>query len=106
MNWFAGLANEISSLSLDDHTVTGRKIQHCVRALEDVEQFDVIDTNLSIKAFLKDTRDLLFQMVRAVNIKSEVRACVHLSLLTPLKFAPLPSHLPPPLLPLVFFFVV
>ncbi|GMH56588.1 hypothetical protein TrST_g9055 [Triparma strigata] len=74
MTWFSGMANEINSLSIEDSqaTVTGRKIQHCVQALEDVEQFDVIDTNLSIKAFLKDTRDLLYQMVRAVNIKTSV----------------------------------
>ncbi len=74
IKWFTGMANEIDSLSIEDEhaTVTGRKIQHCVRALEDVEQFDVIDTNLSIKAFLKETRDELFQMVRACNIKTEV----------------------------------
>ena len=72
--WFTGMGHEIDSLSMDDEhaTVTGRKIQHCVQALEDVEQFDVIDTNLAIKAFLKETRDELFQMVKACNIKTEV----------------------------------
>jgi WASH complex subunit strumpellin len=72
--WFNGMANEIDSLSMEDEhaTVTGRKIQHCVQALEDVEQFDVIDTNLAIKAFLKETREELYQMVRACNIKTEV----------------------------------
>lgn len=74
IEWFAGMANEVESLSYEEEhaTITGRKIQHCIKALEDVEQFDVIDTNMQIKAFLKDTRDLLIQMVRAVNIKSEV----------------------------------
>ena len=68
------MANEVGSLSYDEEhaTITGRKIQHCIKALEDVEQFDVIDTSLQIKAFLKDTRVLLVQMIRAVNIKSEV----------------------------------
>jgi WASH complex subunit strumpellin len=72
--WFLGMGSEINSLSMEDEhaTVTGRKIQHCVQALEDVEQFDVIDTNLAIKAFLKETREELFQMVRACNIKTEV----------------------------------
>jgi hypothetical protein len=36
----------------------GRKIQTLVGALEEVEQFEQVDTNLQIKAFLADTREL------------------------------------------------
>lgn len=74
MKWFAGLAEQVRSLNLDeDHaTSTGRKIQGLISALEDVEQFEAVDTNLQIKTFLNETRDIFRQMIRTVNIKSEV----------------------------------
>ena len=52
-------------------TVLGRKIEKTIRALEDVEQFEQVDTDAQIKQFLSDTRDLLRQMIRVVNIRRE-----------------------------------
>jgi len=74
MKWFAGLSQTVSDLTFDgEHaTATGRKIQGLVNALEDVEQFEVIDTNVQIKSFLHEIRDIFKQMIRTVNIKSEI----------------------------------
>ena len=74
MNWFAGLAEKVKNLNQEgDHaTSTGRKIQTLILALEDVEQFEAVDTNLQIKSFLNEARDIFRQMIRTVNIKSEV----------------------------------
>ena len=47
-------------------TVMGRKILKTISALEEVEQFEQIDTDIQIKAFLSDTRELLNQMIRIV----------------------------------------
>jgi WASH complex subunit strumpellin len=74
MNWFAGLAGQVSGLNLEeDHaTATGRKIQGLIAALEDVEQFEAVDTNIQIKSFLNEARDIFRMMIRTVNIKNEV----------------------------------
>lgn len=48
-------------------TVMGRKILKTISALEEVEQFEQIDTDIQIKAFLSDTRELLNQMIRIVR---------------------------------------
>ena len=74
MKWFSGLGDKVRSLNLEeDHaTSTGRKIQGIIAALEDVEQFEAVDTNLQIKSFLNEVRDILRQMIRTVNIKNEI----------------------------------
>jgi WASH complex subunit strumpellin len=74
MNWFSGLAVQVQSLDLEeDHaTSTGRRIQGLIAALEDVEQFESIDTNMQIKSFLHETRDIFRQMIRTVNVKEEL----------------------------------
>ena len=36
-----------------------------------VEQFDQIDTDMQIKQFLEDTRELLRQMIRVVNVQRQ-----------------------------------
>ena len=60
MNWFAGLAAQVRSLAIeeDQSTSTGRRIQGLIAALEDVEQFESIDTNDQIKTFLMEARDI------------------------------------------------
>ena len=74
MNWFAGLSSQTRSLDLEeDHaTSTGRRIQGLIVALEDVEQYESIDTNIQIKAFLSDVRTIFRQMIRTVNVKDEL----------------------------------
>ena len=74
MKWFSGLGEKVRALNLEeDHaTSTGRKIQGIIAALEDVEQFEAVDTNLQIKSFLNEVRDILRQMIRTVNIKNEI----------------------------------
>jgi WASH complex subunit strumpellin len=74
MKWFSSLATEVSSLNLvDSHaTATGRKIKSIMKALEDVEQFEAVDTNIQIKTFLQDAREIFRTMIRTVNIQNEI----------------------------------
>ena len=74
MKWFEALAREVEALDdAEAHaTMMGRKIATLVSALEEVEQFEQVDTNMQIKAFLADTRDFLHQMVRVVNIQHTI----------------------------------
>ena len=74
IRWFAGLADQVRSLDLEEEhaTATGRKIQGMIAALEDVEQFEAVDTNLQIKSYLNEAREIFRQMIRTVNIKHEL----------------------------------
>jgi WASH complex subunit strumpellin len=74
IRWFAGLAEQVRGLDLEEEhaTATGRKIQGIIAALEDVEQFEAVDTNLQIKSYLNEARDIFRQMIRTVNIKHEL----------------------------------
>lgn len=74
MKWFSSLAEEVKSLNLvDSHaTATGRKIKTIMKALEDVEQFEAVDTNIQIKTFLNDAREIFRTMIRTVNIRNEI----------------------------------
>ena len=53
IEWFGNMAGEIGDLAYEsgDHfTVTGRKIQLCVQALEEVEQYDLVDRDVQVKS--------------------------------------------------------
>jgi WASH complex subunit strumpellin len=76
MAWFEQMAAQIKALDYQNATLAGRKIQQLTTALEEVEQFDQIDTSLQIKQFLADSRMLLTQMVRAVNVRDEVMTVI------------------------------
>ena len=74
VQWFAGLASQVRALNIEEGsaTATGRRIQGIIAALEDVEQFEAVDTNLQIKSYLNEVRDLFRQMIRTVNIKNSL----------------------------------
>jgi WASH complex subunit strumpellin len=71
--YFSTLAENAKSLNMetDHNTATGRKIQSIIRALEDVEQFEAMDTNVQIKTYLGEIREILRSMIRTVNINDE-----------------------------------
>jgi len=75
IDWFSSMANEVHDLSYDrgtHFTVIGRRIQHCVQALEEVELYDMVDRDVQVKSFLKEARDLLLQMARAVGVNEDI----------------------------------
>ena len=72
--WFKNLAEEVRSLDSAESraTSTGRKIKGIINALQDVEQFEVIDNNIHLKSFLGEIREMLTRMIRTVNIKNHI----------------------------------
>jgi len=72
VEWFAKIKMEVESLEYSNPTMIGRRIQKVIRALEEVEQYNEIDTSLQIKQFLSDSRQLLLQMVRVVNLQESL----------------------------------
>ncbi|GLD95032.1 hypothetical protein PINS_up003657 [Pythium insidiosum] len=76
MSWFKDLADKVNSLDYIDHVKAGRRIKRLIEALGHVEQFDQIDTNLQVKAYLEESREFLTEMVRTVRIRDEVMAII------------------------------
>lgn len=70
--WFADIGKQIVSLSLDEPAVAGRKIIQLMQALEEVQEFHQLSSNMQVSQFLADTRKYLHQMVRGINIKETV----------------------------------
>lgn len=72
MKWFKDIAQKIDSLDYSDYVLAGRKISQLIQALEQVEEFHQIESSVQVRQFLIDTRGLLNQMLRIVNIKEEI----------------------------------
>ncbi|PIK50593.1 putative WASH complex subunit strumpellin-like [Apostichopus japonicus] len=70
--WFKEMSQQITSLNYDDSTAAGRKIVQLIQALEEVQEFHQLESNLQVRQFLAETRKFLHQMIRTINIKEEV----------------------------------
>ncbi|KEG11891.1 WASH complex subunit strumpellin [Trypanosoma grayi] len=70
--WFAEISERIKGLEYADSIVASRKIQKLMKALESVQEFHQIDSNLQVVQFVQDTRFLLRQMIRYINIENKV----------------------------------
>ncbi|XP_074640557.1 WASH complex subunit 5-like isoform X2 [Tubulanus polymorphus] len=70
--WFGDMNKQIDSLAYDDSTSVGRKIVQLIQALEGVQEFHQLDSNMQVMQFLLDTRKYLNQMIRTININEEV----------------------------------
>ncbi|XP_053393927.1 WASH complex subunit 5-like isoform X1 [Mercenaria mercenaria] len=76
--WFAEMAKQIDSLNYNDSTSAGRKIVQLIQALEEVQEFHQLESNLQVRQFLADTRKYLHQMIRTINIKEEVLIAIEI----------------------------
>ena len=52
VRWFKQLSEEIDTLDYSNSVLVGRKMTTLITALEEVTEFDAIDQNLQVKAFL------------------------------------------------------
>lgn len=70
--WFSDISERLSSLEYGDSTTASRKIQKLMKALDNVQEFHHIDSNLQVIQFIQETRQLLRQMIRYINIETKV----------------------------------
>uniref|UniRef100_A0A6B2KWZ9 WASH complex subunit strumpellin n=1 Tax=Arcella intermedia TaxID=1963864 RepID=A0A6B2KWZ9_9EUKA len=76
--WFDKISGQIQALDFEDQTVAGRRIQQMMKALEEVEIFHQIETNIPVKNYLNETRLLLGKMLRILNISQDVLVTINL----------------------------
>lgn len=68
-NWFKQISERINELNYKHSTVAGRTIKSIIQALEDIEIYEPVETNVQIKHFIQETKKCLLHMVRSVNVK-------------------------------------
>lgn len=68
-NWFKQIGERINDLNYKHSTVAGRTIKSIIQALEDIEIYEPVETNVQIKHFINETKKCLLHMVRSVNVK-------------------------------------
>nr|CCC94820.1 conserved hypothetical protein [Trypanosoma congolense IL3000] len=71
-SWFTEISGRIEGLEYANSTIASRKIQKLIKALESVQEFHQVDSNLQVVQFVQDARFLLKQMIRYINIENKV----------------------------------
>ncbi|CAF3285967.1 unnamed protein product, partial [Rotaria sp. Silwood2] len=67
--WFRTMAKRIESLDFEDWTSAGRQTNQIMTALDEVQQFHELDTNMQVKQFLNDNKRLLSTMILLNNVQ-------------------------------------
>ena len=78
MSWFKDISKQIEALNYQDSTLAGRKIHQLMAALEEVQEFHQVESNLQVRQFLSETRGFLHQMLRTVNVKEQILVTIQL----------------------------
>jgi WASH complex subunit strumpellin len=63
------MAKRIESLDFEDWTSAGRQTNQIMTALDEVQQFHELDTNMQVKQFLNDNKRLLSTMILLNNVQ-------------------------------------
>jgi len=70
--WFSKIAAQIEALDFENKTVSGRRIQQLIRALEEVAHYHQIEENVPVKNFLVETSGFLENMIRLIHIGDDI----------------------------------
>ena len=63
------IGERIDSLNHKHSTVAWRIIKSIIQALDDIEIYEPVETNIQIKHYIQETKKYLMYMVRSVNVK-------------------------------------
>lgn len=69
--WFTQIADQVATLLPNDPPSTRKTVQ-LIQALEEVQEFHQLNTNMQIVQYLTETRKFLHQMARNAAIKEDV----------------------------------
>lgn len=67
--WFAKMSEQIEALNMGDIVYTSRKISQLTKALDDIEQYEALNTNHTIRYYLDETRKDLKHMTKIGSIE-------------------------------------
>lgn len=75
--WFREILVEITNLDYREPVSAGRKAAKMIAALEEVEQYQQIESSLQIRQFLQDVRNYLQLMIRTINCREETQVNIN-----------------------------
>ena len=70
--WLTEMSKQIEALVFDETNATNKKTIQLIQALEEVQEFHQLESNLQVKQFLSETQKLLHCMIKTQSIKEEV----------------------------------
>ncbi|KCV67711.1 hypothetical protein H696_05819 [Fonticula alba] len=70
--WFLGLARQIELMDPSNATASGRFIDQLIKAIDQVLELHQLDTDLTARAFMIETKHAIVQMMRTINIRSDI----------------------------------
>lgn len=62
--WFADISKEIENLNSENVNVSGRTLIQLIQALEEVQEFHNLQSNMQVKQYLLETKEYLTRMVQ------------------------------------------
>ena len=68
-SWSKQIGERIDHLNYKHSTVAGTIIKSIIQALDDIEIYEPVETNIQIKHYIQETKKYLLYMVRSVNVK-------------------------------------
>lgn len=83
--FFTDILNEINLLNHEHLNVSNRKIILLIQALDGVQEFHNLDSNMQVKQCLIETRQYLHQMIHTINVKEDV--LINLQIIGDLSYA-------------------
>ncbi|XP_014219163.1 WASH complex subunit 5 [Copidosoma floridanum] len=73
-SWFKEISKHIDSLAEDD----GKKIMQLLQALEEVQEFHQLESNLQISQHLTETRQILHNMLRSSSMNEDTMIALNI----------------------------
>ncbi|OQV24357.1 WASH complex subunit strumpellin [Hypsibius exemplaris] len=71
-NWFADMAKQVNNLNFEDLVLAGPRIIQLIQALEEVQAFHQLESNIQVKQFIMETQDYLHKMIKMANTKEDI----------------------------------
>lgn len=62
--WFAEISQEITKLNCENVNLSGRTLIQLIQALEEVQEFHNLQSNMQVKQYLLETREYLTRMIQ------------------------------------------
>lgn len=72
------MAKRTEELDFNDWTSTGRKTNQIMNALDEVQQFHELDSNMQVKQFLTENKRLLSTMILLNNVQESTMGIIDL----------------------------
>ncbi|KAH8239500.1 hypothetical protein KR032_005093 [Drosophila birchii] len=83
--WFGEVADRLKKLELARPKKSGRLIIQVMQALDEVQEYHNLHSNMLVKQHVQETRDMLSHMAQLINLKEDIE--IHIQMITDFSYA-------------------